>query len=145
MMDGKYDYYPGCSIAVCSHLDDKVFAYSIMRLTRLWNAAQCLCLVRHSQFGDLDDKKSFSSMSEFAVKDDEVKAELAAERREAAEREFADTDWETSLELDKQGKIKDTLDNIVIILRNDDELQSIAFNRHVMVSMRERRVCVGSD
>ena len=130
MMDGRYDYIPADSSAGVVIYDDK-FAYSHHATDpacgMLLNAFD---LVRIHKFGDLDDKKSFTSMSEFAVKDDEVKAELAAERREAAEREFASTDWENSLELDKQGKIKDTLDNIVIILRNDDELQSIAFNRH---------------
>ena len=130
MMDGRYDYIPADSSAGVVIYDD-MFAYSHHATDpacgMLLNAFD---LVRIHKFGDLDDKKSFTSMSEFAVKDDEVKAELAAERREAAEREFASTDWENSLELDKQGKIKDTLDNIVIILRNDDELQSIAFNRH---------------
>ena len=130
MMDGRYDYIPADSSAGVVIYDDK-FAYSHHATDpacgMLLNAFD---LVRIHKFGDLDDKKSFTSMSEFAVKDDEVKAELAAERREAADREFASTDWENSLDLDKQGKIKDTLDNIVIILRNDDELQSIAFNRH---------------
>lgn len=130
MTEGRYDYTPADSSAGVVIYDDK-FAYSHHATDpacgMLLNAFD---LVRIHKFGDLDDKKSFTAMSEFAVKDDDVKAELAAERREAAEREFADTDWENALELDKQGRIKDTLDNIVIILRNDDELQSIAFNRH---------------
>lgn len=130
MTEGRYDYIPADSSAGVVIYDDK-FAYSHHATDpacgMLLNAFD---LVRIHKFGDLDDKKSFTAMSEFAVKDDEVKSQLAAERREAAEREFSDTDWENSLELDKQGKIKDTLDNIVIILRNDDELQSIAFNRH---------------
>lgn len=128
--EGRYDYIPADSSAGVVIYDDK-FAYSHHATDpacgMLLNAFD---LVRIHKFGDLDDKKSFTAMSEFAVKDDEVKAELAAERREAAECDFANTDWENALELDKQGKIKDTLDNIVIILRNDDELQSIAFNRH---------------
>lgn len=130
MTEGRYDYTPADSSAGVVIYDDK-FAYSHHATDpacgMLLNAFD---LVRIHKFGDLDDKKSFSAMSEFAVKDDEVKMQLAAERKEATEREFADTEWENSLELDKQGKIKDTLDNIVIILRNDDELQSIAFNRH---------------
>jgi putative DNA primase/helicase len=130
MTEGRYDYIPADSSAGVVIYDDK-FAYSHHATDpacgMLLNAFD---LVRIHKFGDLDDKKSFTAMSEFAVKDDEVKTQLASERREAAEREFAATDWENSLELDKQGKIKDTLDNIVIILRNDEELQSIAFNRH---------------
>lgn len=64
-------------------------------------------IIRIHKFGDLDDKKSFTAMSEFAVQDDEVKKQLALERKEAAEREFGTTDWETLLELDKNGKIKE--------------------------------------
>ena len=37
---------------------------------------------------------------------------------------------EKALVLDKQGHVKDTLDNLVIILRHDEALQHIAFNCH---------------
>jgi len=69
-------------------------------------------------------------MCEFAIKDDEVKAQFAKERMDQATAEFTEDTWQTALELDKQGKIKDTLDNIVLIIRNDPELQSLAFNKH---------------
>ena len=65
-------------------------------------------------------------MSEFAIKDDLVKAEFAKERQSQAEDEFSDEDWQTSLDLDRQGRIKDTLDNFVLIIRHDEELQNIA-------------------
>jgi putative DNA primase/helicase len=129
-MEGRYDYIPADSSAGVVIYDDK-FAYSHHATDpacgMLLNAFD---IVRIHKFGDLDDKKSFTAMSEFAVQDDEVKKQLALERKEAAEREFGATDWENCLELDKNGKIKDTLDNIVLILRMDSELQNIAFNKH---------------
>lgn len=55
-------------------------------------------------------------MQEFALKSDRVKVQLAKERTQAAQTEFDsepdDEDWQTVLELDKQGKVKDTLTNI---------------------------------
>lgn len=73
---------------------------------------------------------SYSAMCEFAIKDDAVKTEFAKERMAAATEEFKADDWQTALELDKQGHVKDTLDNIVLILRHDDGLRHIAFNCH---------------
>ncbi len=55
---------------------------------------------------------SFKAMSEFVIKDELVKAEFVKERQAQAKEEFSDEDWQTSLELDRQGKIKDTLDNL---------------------------------
>ena len=49
---------------------------------------------------------------------------------EQATIDFTEDNWQIALELDKQGKIKATLDNIVLIIRNDSELESIAFNKH---------------
>ena len=63
---------------------------------------------------------SFKAMSEFVIKDELVKAEFVKERQAQAKEEFSDEDWQTSLELDRQGKIKDTLDNFVLIIRHDD-------------------------
>lgn len=130
-VEGRYDYIQGTSSAGVVIYDDK-FAYSHHATDpacgKLLNAFD---LVRVHKFGDMeDDKKSFTAMAEFAVKDELVKEEFARERMEAADRDFADEEWQNALELDKQGNIKDTLDNIVLILRNDGELQSIAFNRH---------------
>ena len=72
MTEGRYDYIPADSSAGVVIYDDK-FAYS-------HHATDPVCgmllnafdLVRIHKFGDLDDKKSFTAMSEFAVKDDEV-------------------------------------------------------------------------
>lgn len=98
-------------------------------------------MVRIHKFGDLDQRAdettetvklpSFKAMSEFAVSQERVKAELARERGEAAKSEFAmPEEWQTALELDRQGRVKDTLDNLVLTIRNDESLHSIAFNLH---------------
>ncbi len=88
-------------------------------------------LVRIHKFGELDDKASFKAMCDFALTIDSVKVEALEERRRQAGEEFADgEDWRKSLELDRKGGIKDTLDNIVLIIQNDEELKGIAFNCH---------------
>lgn len=139
-MEGRYDYVPADSSAGVIIYDDK-FAYSHHATDPasglLLNAFD---LVRIHKFGSLDDKvavntaasklPSYVAMCDFAIKDTAVKAEFAKERQALAAEEFSKDDWQTALELDKQGKVKDTLDNIVLILRNDEELQSLAFNCH---------------
>ncbi|HCJ4368688.1 TPA: VapE domain-containing protein [Listeria innocua] len=140
VMVGRYDYIPADSSAGVILYDDK-FAYSHHATDpasgRLLNAFD---LVRIHRFGHLDDRAtestppsklpSFINMSEFAIQDDEVKAQFTKERMEQATIDFTEDNWQTALELDKQGKIKDTLDNVVLIIRNDSELESIAFNKH---------------
>lgn len=139
-MTGRYDYIPADSSAGVILYDDK-FAYSHHATDpasgRLLNAFD---LVRIHKFGHLDDRAtestppsklaSFTNMCEFATQDDKVKAQFTKERMEQATIDFTEDNWQTALELDKQGKIKDTLDNIVLIIRNDSELESIAFNKH---------------
>ena len=139
-MTGRYDYIPADSSAGVILYDDK-FAYSHHATDPasggLLNAFD---LVRIHKFGHLDDRAtestppsklpSFINMCEFAIQDDEVKAQFTKERMEQATIDFTEDNWQTALELDKQGKIKDTLDNIVLIIRNDSELESIAFNKH---------------
>ncbi len=139
-MEGRYDYIPADSSAGVIIYDDK-FTYSHHATDPasglLLNAFD---LVRIHKFGSLDDKvsratapgkmPSYVAMCEFAIKDEAVKAEFAKERQEQAEDEFGGDDWQTALVLDKQGHVKDTLDNIVLILRHDEDLQHIAFNCH---------------
>lgn len=139
-MTGRYDYILADSSAGVIIYDNN-FAYSHHATDpasgRLLNAFD---LVRIHKFGHLDDRAtestppsklpSFINMCEFAIQDDEVKAQFTKERMEQATIDFTEDNWQTALELDKQGKIKDALDNIVLIIRNDSELESIAFNKH---------------
>lgn len=138
VMDGRFDYIPADSSAGVVVYDGK-FAYSHHATDpacgRLLNAFD---LVRLHRFRDLDDKRpldtpigklpSFSAMSEFAIKDERVKSVFAEERKSQAEQEFADEDWENALELEKNGRVKDTLDNIVLILDKDPKLAVIGYN-----------------
>ncbi|MDL2317939.1 virulence-associated E family protein [Eubacteriales bacterium OttesenSCG-928-A19] len=87
-----------------------------------------------------DDTASVKAMQEYAASDDATKRLLAQERREQAESEFTDLtesddtkasmDWQDGLEIDKQGKVKDTLGNIALILRSDPKLRGISYNLH---------------
>lgn len=129
-MAGRYDYIPADSSAGVVIYEGK-FAYSHHATDpvcgKLLNAFD---LVRLHKFADHDEKASFKAMSDFAIKDERVKIQLAEERRVQAETDFADEDnWESKLELDKKGAIKDTLTNISIILRFDPKLKSIVFNQ----------------
>lgn len=139
-MDGRYDYVPADSSAGVVIYDDK-FAYSHHATDpacgKLMNAFD---VVRLHKFGELDGRASedtepnklpsFKAMQEFASDDDNVKIQLAREREEQAKEEFRVDDWQKKLDIDKNGKVKDTLDNIVAIIRHDEGLKNIAFNKH---------------
>ena len=138
-MNGRYDYIPADSSAGVIVYDGK-FAYSHHATDpvcgRLLNAFD---LVRLHRFRDLDDKcapdtapsklPSFQAMSDFALKDEKVKAVFAEERRAQANEEFSDEDWQKALELDKAGKVKNTLQNLTVILMNDPLLKPLVFNQ----------------
>lgn len=141
MMPERFDYIPADSQAGVVIYEGK-FAYSHHATDpacgKLLNAFD---IVRIHKFGEQDDKAeegtdsgklpSFKAMSDFAVSDEQVKITLAKEREKAASEEFdVDTgEWQTMLDLDRQGKVKDTLSNIATIIRFDENLQPIVFNQ----------------
>ncbi len=142
-ISGRYDYIPADSTAGVLIYDDK-FAYSHhatdLACGKLCNAFD---LVRIHQFRDLDIKEdedtassklpSYKAMQELAAADEGVKKQLAKERIARANADFmkeCDEDWQTGLELLKSGEIKDSLSNIILILRHDPNLQGIAYNLH---------------
>ncbi len=139
-MNGRYDYIPADSSAGLVLYDSK-FAYSHHATDpacgKLLNAFD---LVRIHRFRTLDDKTSentppgklpsFKAMTELAVGDERVKEQFAEERKASVKDDFSDEDWQKRLEFEKSGKVKDTLDNIVLIIQKDENLQGIAFNRH---------------
>lgn len=139
-MPGRFDYIPADSQAGVVIYEGK-FAYSHHATDpacgKLMNAFD---IVRIHKFGEKDGKvpedtdaaklPSFKAMSEFAVEDENVKLTLARERQEAAQAEFElPEEWQKKLELDRQGKVKDTLSNIAAIVRFDENLQPIVFNQ----------------
>ena len=136
---GRYDLIAADSSAGVVIYDDK-FAYS-------HHASDPVCgmllnafdLVRLHRFGKLDDNASantpagklpsFKAMTEFALKDEKVRAVFAEERLAQAEEEFTQDNWETKLELDKAGKVKNSLRNLILIMENDESMKNIAFNQ----------------
>lgn len=118
-MNGRYDYTPADSSAGVVVYDGK-FSYSHHATDpvcgKLLNAFD---LVRLHRYRELDENvgldtpigklPSFNAMTEFALKDDRVKAVFAEERLSQANAEFDDEDWMKRLELDKKGDVKNTL------------------------------------
>lgn len=96
-------------------------------------------LVRLHKYRELDENigldtpigklPSFKAMSDFAVTDEKVKAVFTEERIAQASAEFDDEDWQSRLELDKQGNVKNTLRNLTLILENDPNLKPLVFNQ----------------
>lgn len=90
-----------------------------------------------------DEKDSVRRMQEYAAQDEATRRMLSEERRRQAAQEFGDLDnqeaqpsqpqdenWQEKLEVDRQGKVRDTLGNLALILRNDPRLKDIAYNIH---------------
>lgn len=140
VMPGRYDYVPADSSAGVVVYDD-VFVYSHHATDpccgKLMNAFD---VVRLHKFGHLDAKAdentavgklpSFKAMQDFVSKNGKVRETLARERQEEAVRDFQDdnVDWQKTLEIDKQGKVKDTITNIATVIRYDGNLQNIVYN-----------------
>ena len=138
-MTGRYDYVPADSSAgVVVYEEAFVFSHHATdpACGKLMNAFD---VVRIHMFGDKDAKAdentepgklpSFKAMQDFASQDEKVKETLARERQQLAVAEFAeDENWQKKLEIDRQGKVKDTLTNIATIIRCDKNLKNIVYN-----------------
>jgi predicted P-loop ATPase len=67
------------------------------------------------------------------MEDEKVKKQLARERIEQATTDFENTEdnnWQEKLSINKNGQIKDDLQNLVLIMQNDENLKDIAYNQH---------------
>ena len=135
-MTGRYDYIPGESSAGVVLYDDK-FAYSHHATDpacgQLLNAFD---LVRIHKFGGDDEKKSFAAMTDFALKDDDVKLLMVKERQAQATDDFSDNvaspDWQKKLQYDARSTVlRNNLHNITLILQNEPKLQAIVFNQQL--------------
>lgn len=139
-MPGRYDYVPADSSAGVVIYDD-LFAYSHHATDPCCNnLMNAFDVVRLHKFGSLDAKAdegteigklpSFKAMQDFASQDEKVKAVLAEERQKTAAEEFSepDGDWQGRLDIDRQGRVKDTLTNIALIIKYDPNLQNIVYN-----------------
>ncbi len=133
VMNGRYDYIPADSSAGVVLYDGK-FAYSHHATDpacgKLLNAFD---FVRVHKFGDLDEKKSYNAMADFAKKDEAVKTQLAEERLTQVAGDFAllddgDKEWQIKLEVEKSGEVSDIYENYVVIALNDGVLKNVAYN-----------------
>jgi predicted P-loop ATPase len=84
--------------------------------------------VRLHRYGDLEDKASFTAMSENASKDSRVNSQMLTERQAQANADFSE-DWTERLKRDKHGELINSLQNITLIIENDDNLKPIVFNQ----------------
>ena len=142
LLEGRYDYIPADSTAGVLVYDDK-FAYSHHATDP---ACSKLCnsfdLVRIHKFGELDAKAeedttpsklpSFKAMQQFCTEDESVKRQLAKERVEQASADFQhtdDEDWQTRLDVGKNGEVLNTLKNLITILQCDPKLKALVFNQ----------------
>lgn len=140
-LSGRYDYIPADSIAGVIVYNDK-FAYSHHATDP---ACGKLCnsfdLVRIHKFAYLDKDEtdsekspSFKAMMDFAMNDDNVKAQTLTDKETAAQEEFSaisdddDVMWRHRLSMNKRGDIENTIQNLTIILQNDPKLKGIVFN-----------------
>ncbi len=140
-LSGRYDYIPADSIAGVIVYNDK-FAYSHHATDP---ACGKLCnsfdLVRIHKFSYLDKDEtdsekspSFKAMMDFAMNDDNVKAQTLTDKETAAQEEFSaisdddDVMWRHRLSMNKRGDIDNTIQNLTIILQNDPKLKGIVFN-----------------
>ena len=132
-IEGRYAFITADSTAGVIIYDDK-FAYSNHASDpaygQLLNAFD---LMRVHRFGDLDEKAAAKAMLEYAREDDGVKDWLARERTEKAEAAFSEplkavADWQKRLTTENSGRVKDTLENLELILDNDPQLSGIGYN-----------------
>jgi len=136
----RYTYIEGSSSGGLVIYENGDFAYSHHGTDpvsgRLCNAFD---LVRLHKFGDLDiDAKegtpvvklpSYLAMQELATEDIEVKKLIAQERMSSASKDFnSEEEWQVNLEINRNGELKNTLTNIILILRHDPQLKGIFYN-----------------
>ena len=157
MQENRYTYSGGSTTGGLIVYDDK-YAFSHHatdpaggKLCNAFDLARLHMFTPGSKDTDgeiiADEKRSVQLMRDFASNDRLTRLKLAEERKEEIENEFGaiadpadskdtenistvDPDWESKLDYDKSGRVKDSLANIAIILRNDPYLKDIAYNIH---------------
>jgi putative DNA primase/helicase len=138
----RYSYVKGSTTGGLIVYENGDFAYSHHGTDpasgKLCNAFD---LVRIHKFSNLDEDTevgtpvrkmpSYKAMTDFAMKDNEVKRRIVSDKIAEAEEEFkSDEEWHEKLSINKKGQITDDLQNIVLIIENDENLKGIAYNQH---------------
>lgn len=122
--------YEGGDFAYSHHATDPVCG-------RLCNAFD---LVRLHRFEGLDEGvkestpvnklPSYLAMQDLAASDLEVKKLIVKERMEEASGDFGkENNWQETLEISKNGELKNTLTNMVLIIKYDPALAGIFYNQ----------------
>lgn len=159
--NGRYTYKNGSTSAGAVTYEDGLFLYSNHATDP---ASGMLCnafdLVRVHLFGEEDydavagtptvKLPSYLRMLEFAREDEEVKKTIFKEKQAEAMADFGefsediedneedDDSWAVDLDTDKNG-YKSTIDNVLIILKNDKRLKKgIAFNEFTRKMVRRK-------
>lgn len=143
----RYTYTEGSTGAGVVIYDDK-FSYSF-HATDPTSGQTCNAwdLVRLHKFGGLDadsdpdkptnGRPSYKAMSELAANDSRVKAQLVNDRAAQAAEDFAEElpeepkpdDWKQKLKFTEKGALAQTIENVVLILKNDPKLEGcLAFD-----------------
>lgn len=143
----RYTYTEGSTGAGVVIYDDK-FSYSFHgtdpasgQTCNAWD------LVRVHKFGALDadfdpdkpasSRPSYKAMSELAANDSRVKAQLVNDRTAQAAEDFAEElpeepkpdEWKQKLKFTEKGGLAQTIENVVLILKNDPRLKGcLAFD-----------------
>nr|MCR4708149.1 virulence-associated E family protein [Clostridiales bacterium] len=142
--ENRYTYAAGESSSGAIVYGDGKFLYSHHATDpaggQLLNAFD---LVRIHLFGDRDDRASANTsgsklpscraMLDLAASDENVRLLLLKERQAATASEDFDIEeedesWKGRLTYDRSGRIENTLQNLVMILRSDPALRSIRYN-----------------
>jgi len=138
----RYTYTGGSTAAGLVIYEDEKFAYSNHATDpasgKLCNAFD---LIRLHKFTELDEEAaadtagtklpSYKAMIELIQKDDATRVTIGQEKLESAKDEFEEdsTDWLKKLEYNKRGELENTLSNLLLILKNDENLKAIVFNQ----------------
>lgn len=143
IVPGRYDYIPADSTAGVLVYDGK-FSFSHHATDPACNKlCNAFDLMRLHRFSELDEGveegigpsklPSFKAMEEFCMNDEVIKRNIITEQMEKVQEEFEvieDKQWIQELIIDKHGNIKPVLQNLVLIMKNDRNLKSIAYNQH---------------
>jgi predicted P-loop ATPase len=143
-MPNRYTFTGGSTAAGLVIYEDEKFAYSNHATDpasgKLCNAFD---LVRLHKFSELDEEAavdtsiiklpSYKAMVELIQKDDATKVTIGQEKLDLAKEDFGEVvdnrAWLAKLEYDKRGELENSLSNLLLILRNDENLKSIVFNQ----------------
>lgn len=151
---GRFTYANGSTEAGAVLYEDGAFLYSHHGTDpasgRLVNSFD---LVRLHRFNELDEDlpegtpinklPSYEKMNQLALADEDVAYQLTLDRVDAFDeddtQETGETEWLRQLELTSKGDVAATIDNLVVILKNDPRLAG----KYYFDSFKERPIVSG--